>query len=121
MAPAREQLGHFQITNIEAQIRLLPIRSSSYFGYPLHYANRAHGVEKRRRNTYTTAAAGVRPGDTIAKYMIHWIPYRFVMVDYSPQPTDVAELILHRMVHVPAEAKDWAKCSVTGIVGTKIA
>ena len=41
--------------------------------------------------------------------MIPWIHYRFVMVDYSPQPTDVAELILHRMVHVPAEAKDLGK------------
>jgi hypothetical protein len=33
--------------------------------------------------------------------MIAWLYYRFVRVDYSPQTIDIAELVRHRMVHVP--------------------
>jgi len=61
-----------------------------------------NGIDVVSRNQINRALAlPRRTADTIAKHMVAWLHYRFVRVDYSPQTTDIAELILHRIVHVP--------------------
>jgi len=46
--------------------------------------------------------------ETIAKHMLVW-PQEYFAVDYPTRTTDIAELILHRVLNFPAEAEDVGK------------